>query len=81
MTRESTRLGTSGSPPRLARRPGTPSLFTWMRFDKNITLPLNMNLMEDNLLSLFQMQKVDAGVAVRFAERPVLSADFEEEGP
>ena len=40
-----------------------------------------MNLMEDNLLSLFQMQKVDAGVAVRFAERPVLSADFEEEGP
>ena len=81
MTRESTRLGTSGSPPRLARRPGTPSLFTWMRFDKNITLPLNMNLMEDNLLCLFQMQKVDAGVAVRFAERPVLSADFEEEGP
>ena len=40
-----------------------------------------MNLMEDNLLSLFQMQKVDAGVAVRFAERPVLSSDFEEEGP
>ena len=52
-----------------------------MRFAKNITLPLNMNLMEDNLLCLFQMQKVDAGVAVRFAERPVLPSDFEEEGP
>ena len=74
-------MGTSGSPPRLARRPGTPSSFTWMRFAKNTTLTLNRNLMEDNLLSLFQMQKVDAGVAVRFAERPVLSADFEEEGP
>ena len=74
-------MGTSGSPPRLARRPGTPSSFTWMRFAKNITPPLNMNLMEDNFLSLFQMQKVDAGVAVRFAERPVLSSDFEEEGP
>ena len=74
-------MGTSGSPPRLARRPGTPSSFTWMRFAKNITLPLNMNLMEHNLFSLFQMQKVDAGVAVRFAERPVQSSDFEEEGP
>ena len=74
-------MGTSGSPPRLARRPGTPSSFTWMRFAKNITLPLNMNLMEDNLLSLFQMQKVDAGVAVRFAERPDQALGFGEEGP
>merc|ERR1719495_3102187 len=53
--------------------------------DKNghfrITTTVGKKTWYTEFVHLDEMQKVDAGVAVRFAERPVLSSDFEEEGP